>query len=146
MNIPLSIIKNQKLIPLETFNYHQSLGKSLNKIYKNPKNITPIKKTTKHQYTKNEIIKWFTQLNISQKTKVCTIQNFWLSNILYQMKVLYKFEPNSIFTPTIKYEEFMKKKIKEKEDLKKKQKNQLNENNLNLNYYFFIIFFIINIL
>ena len=102
MNIPLSIIKNQKLIPLETFNYHQSLGKSLNKIYKNPKKITPIKKTTKHQYTKNEIIKWFTQLNISQKTKVCTIQNFWLSNILYQMKVLYKFEPNSIFTPTIK--------------------------------------------
>ena len=141
MNIPLSIIKNQKLIPLETFNYHQSLGKSLNKIYKNPKNITPIKKTTKHQYTKNEIIKWFTQLNISQKTKVCTIQNFWLSNILYQMKVLYKFEPNSIFTPTIKYEEFMKKKIQEKEDSKKKKNDDLNDNNLNINYDFYTTFF-----
>ncbi len=44
MNIPLSILKNQKFIPLETYNYHQSLGKSLNKINKNSKNITPIKK------------------------------------------------------------------------------------------------------
>ena len=105
MNIPMKILRMQQYIPNVTFNYHQSLAKTLYKINQNPKKKNVKKKPNKHQYTKNEIIKWFSQLNISQKIKICSIQNFWLSNILYQMKVLYKYEPNSLFIPKEKHEE-----------------------------------------
>ena len=111
MNIPNKILKNQKYIPSVTFNYHQNLGKILYKIknnQKNGKNEVLTKKIPKHHYTKNEIIKWFSQLNISQRIKICSIQNNWLSNILYQMGVLLKYESNSGFQPTEINDEFTK--------------------------------------
>ena len=106
MNIPLNILQDKKILSLEEYKYHQSLAKLLFQKRKYIENIKSKKLTS--NYTQTKILKWFSNLNIQNRIKVCSIYNSWLTNIIFQMIVYTRFDSVVEFYPTQNYEEFSK--------------------------------------
>ena len=106
MNIPLNILQDKKILSLEEYKYHQSLAKLLFQKRKYIENIKSKKITS--NYTQTKILKWFSNLNIQNRIKVCSIYNSWLINIIFQMIVYARFDSVVEFYPTQNYEEFSK--------------------------------------
>ena len=107
MNIPLNILQDKKIFSLEEYKYHQSLAKLLFQKRKYIENIKSKKITS--NYTQAKILKWFSNLNIRNRIKVCSIYNSWLINIIFQMIVYSRFDSVVEFYPTQYYEEFSKR-------------------------------------
>ena len=112
MSIPQKILKlNSQYLSQESFNIHQTLAKKLLK-FKQKKNLPSSlnhKKCPNKNYNKSEIFRWFFSLSLSERIKKCSIQNKWLTKILFEMYSLLFYENNVIFQPTNVYEEFYNK-------------------------------------
>ena len=67
------------------------------------------KKSPNKNYNKSEIFRWFFSLSLSERIKKCSIQNKWLTKILFEMYSLLFYENNVVFQPTNVYEEFYNK-------------------------------------
>ena len=48
---------------------------------------------------REEILKWFENLKINEKIKICTIKNKWLVNLFIQLYLVYETHNESIFEP-----------------------------------------------
>ena len=93
MNIPPQILKNTQYFSPQCSNFYQNLVKKLDKLFNKNKGQSQQSKRIVHSYNKKDIFKWFFSLNISQKITVCSFQNKWLSQILFQMFTLCSGEP-----------------------------------------------------
>ena len=112
MNIPKVILNDRKIISSEVYHYYQSLAQQLIKNQRNS-NIN-----VKKNYSKEKILNWFSNLNIKQKFKICSIYNNWFSNIIYQMLEYSRFDSVIEFCPTDVYLEFKKNNLYEYNYLK----------------------------
>ena len=132
MNIPKIILNDRKIISSEVYHYYQSLAQRLIMKKRNSQvNIAS-------NYSREKIQNWFSNLNIMQKFKVCSIYNNWFSNIIFQMMEYSHFESVIEFFPTDVYQEFKKYNVDEYSYLK----NELNETKINTKTYDnFITFF-----
>jgi len=132
MNIPKIILNDRKIISSEVYHYYQSLAQRLLMKKRNSEvNITS-------NYSREKIQNWFSNLNIIQKFKVCSIYNNWFSNIIFQMMEYSHYESVIEFFPTDVYQEFKKYNVDEYSYLK----NELNETKINTKKYDnFITFF-----
>ena len=132
MNIPKIILNERKVISSEVYHYYQSLAQQLIKNQRNS-NIN-----IKKNYSKEKILNWFSNLDLKQKFKICSIYNNWFSNIIYQMMEYYHFDSVIEFCPTDIYLEFKKGNLDEYNCLK----SELSFNNKIKNYDNYITFFI----
>ena len=132
MNIPKVILNDRKIISSEVYHYYQSLAQQLIKNQRNS-NIN-----IKKNYSKEKILNWFSNLNIKQKFKICSIYNNWFSNIIYQMLEYSRFDSVIEFCPTDIYLEFKKNNLYEYNYLK----TELSSTDKIKNYDNFITFFI----
>ena len=108
MNIPQQIILNRNIISLDVYKYHQSLAKKLFQKRKYLESVSSKKIIS--NYTKSKILKWFSNLNVQNRIKICSIYNNWLTNILFQMITYVKYDSVVEFSPTEIYDEFAKNK------------------------------------
>ena len=112
MSIPHKILKlNNQYLSQESFYIHQTLAKKLLK-FKHKKNFSSFlqhKKSPIKNYNKSEIFRWFFSLSLPERIKTCSIQNKWLTKILFEMYTLLFYENNIVFQPTNVYEEFYNK-------------------------------------
>ena len=105
MNIPRIILNDRKIISSEVYHYYQSLAQRLiSKKKKSDVNIIS-------NYSQEKIKSWFSNLELKQKFKICSIYNKWFSNIIFQMKEYKYFEPVIEFYPTEIYQGFKKNNI-----------------------------------
>ena len=132
MNIPKIILNDRKIISSEVYYYYQSLAQQLIKNQRNS-NIN-----IKKNYSKEKILNWFSNLDIKQKFKICSIYNNWFSNIIYQMMEYYHFDSVIEFSPTDVYLEFKKNNLDEYNCLK----SELTFNNKIKNCDNYMTFFI----
>ena len=135
MNIPKIILNDRKIISSDVYHYYQSLAQRLI-MKKRNSNIN-----INQHYSKEKIFNWFSNLDIKQKFKICSIYNNWFSNIIFQMMEYYHYDSVVEFFPTNIYQEFKKNNLNEFAFLK----NELNEianNEKKQNLDNFITFFI----
>ena len=135
MNIPKIILNDRKIISSDVYHYYQSIAQRLI-MKKRNSNIN-----INQHYSKEKIFSWFSNLDIKQKFKICSIYNNWFSNIIFQMMEYYHNDSVVEFFPTNIYQDFKKNNLNEFAFLK----NELNEianNEKKQNLDNFITFFI----
>ena len=108
MNIPQLIIHDRNIISLDIYKYHQSLAKKLTQKRKYFENN--IRKPIISKYDKEKIFTWFSDLNIQERVKVCSIYNNWLTKIIFQLMTYTKYDSVVEFCPTQFFDEFFKNK------------------------------------
>jgi len=123
ISLPISVLttKEEIFISLSTIQEHQKFCKSLLKSYHSfekrkteGKNKIKFKfdeedffQTQKKQY-QEEILKWFGNLKVEEKIKICTIQNKWLVNLLLQMYLISTSYDSVGFKPIYQMEKLFK--------------------------------------
>ena len=115
-SLPFSVLSTQMddILPLISIQEHQKFCKSFLKSYQSYKKRVSDEKTdiNKHQseddfvqtqkkQNQEEILKWFENLTIYQRIKICTIKNKWLVNLLIQLYLVYKTYDTCYLKPII---------------------------------------------
>ena len=105
MNVPFSILKEQTLINKNCYDYHQTLAKKYYNLNKRNKSSTQQKL---NKNNKKKIFNWFSNLDIKDKIKICSIYNNWFIKILDQLLIYREYAGNTRFQPLQIYENFYK--------------------------------------
>ena len=114
-SLPFSVLSTQieDILPLLSIQEHQKFCKSLLKSYQSYKKKSSDEKTdiSKIQFddffqipkkqNQDEILKWFENLTIYDKIKICTIKNKWLVHLFIQLYLVYKTYDTSYLKPTV---------------------------------------------
>lgn len=109
MNIPYSILKNRSIISKNTYDYHQALAKILQQKSKPIDNS--LKQKMNYLYTKEKIFDWLFSLDLKTRLKICSLNNNWLSKILFQMITYVSYDSVVEFRPKDSFPEFSRQKI-----------------------------------
>ena len=108
MNIPYAILKEQKSINKNCYEYHQLLAKKLFNSFKKYKTLKePIQKNL-NKCSKKKIYKWLFNQDIKARIKICSIYNDWFLKILNQLLTYNEFDKSIRFKPKKIYEDFYK--------------------------------------
>ena len=112
-SIPFSILLSSKsnILPLSTIQNHQKFCQKFLKAhqsfekYKNNaksklafvnENVFLVRQKEQNQ---QDVLNWFDSLTIEQKTKICSIKNKWLANIITQLFYIYYKVGNCVYKP-----------------------------------------------
>ena len=109
MNIPYCVLKEQRAISYNSYEYHQSLAKRL---YNSSKKIRSSNISSQYNhtnYSKKKIFKWLFTLDFKTRIKICSIYNDWFTKILFQLLTYSEYDNNIKFEPKNFYENFYKK-------------------------------------
>ena len=113
ISLPFSVLstQNENVLPKISIQEHQKFCKSLLKLYQSYNKKVSEEKTgvNKNQFNdfsqiqknkrREEILKWFENLKINEKIKICTIKNKWLVNLFIQLYLVHKHGNESILKP-----------------------------------------------
>ena len=118
MNIPYCILKDEKAISRNCFDYHQSLAKRLYNSSKKIKSLNSSNQNPMNNYSKSKIYKWLFSIDLKLRMKICSIHNDWFTKILFQLITYNDYDNGVKFRPRESYEAFYEKIVNETEKIK----------------------------
>ena len=108
MNIPYAILKEQKSINKNCYEYHQFLAKKLFNSTKKLKSSKTTSQKNQNKYSKKKIYKWLFNQDIKTRIKICSIYNDWFIKILNQLLIYIEYDKIIKFKPKKLYEDLYK--------------------------------------
>ncbi len=130
MNIPFCILKDEKSISRDCFEYHQSLAKRLYNSSKKIKSLNSSSQSPMINYSKRKIFTWLFSLDLKVRIKICSIHNDWFSKIIFQLLTYIAYDNSVRFLPRKSYEVFYEN-INGNQDNMKNNDNELNKEHFN---------------